>query len=196
MDPTLLEFFKIVLIPAAVTLVLSGILIPICTKIVGRQMTKYFDKKDEEKAKQDKDNAELALRRESEKAKELEDKIDSIVDNHTAPIDKELAQLTDKLAKVADGTMDTLRDRILSSYYKCLEKGYRTEYDIENVNHMNKDYLALNGNTFVSECMEKFKNIPTEKEYQIIKQREEERKANRKTKRAKKTTARETKKEE
>ena len=185
-----------ILISAVVTLVLSGILIPICTKIVSRHMTKYFDKKDEEKAKQDKDNAELALRRESEKAKELEDKIDSIVDNHTAPIGKELAQLTDKLAKVADGTMDTLRDRILSSYYKCLEKGYRTEYDIENVNHMNKDYLALNGNTFVSECMEKFKSIPTEKEYQIIKQREEERKANRKTKRAKKTTARETKKEE
>ena len=50
MDPTLLEFFKTVLIPAAVTLVLSGILIPVCTKIVGRQMTKYFDKKDEEKA--------------------------------------------------------------------------------------------------------------------------------------------------
>ena len=64
--------------------------------------------------------------------------------------------------------------------------GYRTEYDIENVNHMNKDYLALNGNTFVAECIEKFKNIPTQKEYEILKAKEaeeaEEAKANKKTK--------------
>ena len=184
-------------ISAGITLVLSGVLIPVCTSIVSKKMTKYFDAKDKEKteAEENKAKAEKLERKEEQEA--LVKTVNEIVENHTEPIDKELSGIKDKLGKVADGTMDTLRDRILSSYYKCLEKGYRTEYDIENVNHMNKDYLALNGNTFVSECMEKFKNIPTEKEYHIIKQREEEeRKANRKTKRAKKTTARETKKEE
>ena len=143
--------------------------------IVTKWLTKHFEKKDREQAK----------------VKEAEDKdfeyrIDKIVEKHTEPIDKELASIKEKLSKVADGTQDTLRDRILSSYYKCLEKGYRTEYDIENVNHMNKDYLALNGNTFVAECIEKFKNIPTQKEYEILKAKEaeeaEEAKVNKKTK--------------
>ena len=161
------------IIGGVVSLVVSGILIPIVTKIVGNRMTKYFDERD-------------ALKRlqENERQKEVEKVIDNAVEQHTTPIDKELSKIVDKLSKVADGTLDTLRDRILSSYYKCLEKGYRTQYDIDNVNHMYKDYLNLDGNTFVEECMEKFKNIPTEKEFEIIKkQKEEELKAARKAKR-------------
>lgn len=151
-----------IIISAIITLVLSGVLIPILTAITGRKITKYLDDKEEAKAK---------AKAESDEA--LEKTIDKIIEKHTEPIDKELSGIKDKLGKVADGTQDTLRDRILSSYYKCLEKGYRTEYDIENVNHMNRDYLALDGNTFVAECMEKFKNIPTQKEFEIIKQKEE-----------------------
>lgn len=161
------------IIGGVVSLVVSGILIPVVTKIVGNRMTKYFDERDELKRLQ-----------ENERQKELEKVIDNAVEQHTTPIDKELSKIVDKLSKVADGTLDTLRDRILSSYYKCLEKGYRTQYDIDNVNHMYKDYLNLDGNTFVEECMEKFKNIPTEKEFEIIKkQKEEELKAARKAKR-------------
>ena len=154
------------IVSAVITLLLSGILIPILTAVTGRKITKYLDDKEEAKAK---------AKAESDEA--LEKTIDKIVEKHTEPIDKELSSIKDKLGKVADGTQDTLRDRILSSYYKCLEKGFRTEYDIENVNHMNRDYLALDGNTFVAECMEKFKNIPTQKEYEIIKQKEAEAKA-------------------
>ena len=170
-----------VIVSAIVTLVLSGILIPVCTKLVGRQMTKYFDAKDKEKEdnQKNKEAAEKLTRKEEKE--ELIKTVDEVVKSHTDPIDEDLKGIKDKLGKVADGTMDTLRDRILSSYYKCYEKGYRTQYDIDNVEHMNKDYLALNGNTFVAECMEKFKHIPTEKEYEIQLQREaEERKANKK----------------
>ena len=170
-----------ILVSAIVTLVLSGILIPICTGVIGRKMAKYFDAKDKEKEDAQKNKEAAALLARKEEKEELIKTVDGVVKSHTDPIDEDLKGIKDKLAKVADGTQDTLRDRILSSYYKCLEKGYRTEYDITNVDHMNKDYLALDGNTFVAECMEKFKHIPTEKEYEIQLQREaEERKANKK----------------
>ena len=133
---------------------------------------KYLDEKEAKEAKQKADEIELEERRRKEAQEKLTEKINEIVENHTKPIDTQLVKVNDKLGKVADGTLDTLRDRILSSYYKCLEKGYRTQYDIDNVEHMYKDYLNLEGNTFVAECVGKFKNIPTEQEYQIQKQKE------------------------
>ena len=154
--------------------------------VLKSSFTKYLEKKEEEKKENEKNKAAAEKLTRMEEQEKLIKTVNDIVEKHTEPIDKELEGIRDKLGKVADGTMDTLRDRILSSYYKCYEKGYRTQYDIDNVEHMNKDYLALNGNTFVAECMEKFKHIPTEKEYAILKAREEEeRKSKKKSKRSK-----------
>ena len=152
----------------------SAVISTVIGFLVKRSLNKYFEKRDREQAERERQLSEAQKLLDEKKERDLESMIDRIVDAHTHPIDKDLGEIRDKLAKVADGTQDTLRDRILSSYYKCLEKGYRTEYDIDNVNHMNRDYLALNGNTFVAECMEKFKHIPTQKEYDILKQKEEE----------------------
>ena len=93
-----------------------------------------------------------------------------------APIKAELTQIGNKLNLVADGTVDMLRERILSTYYKCLEKGYRTQYDSENIDHMHRDYAGLGGNSFIADCVKEIKALPTEVEYKAKK------KANRKPK--------------
>ena len=164
-----MNIFLQYILPALITLVLSGILIPISTRIVGRKMTTYFDNKDKAKEEQEAEKLRLQTLEKQEAEKKLIATVDNVVKTHTDPIDKELETINTKLSKVADGTLDTLRDRILTVYYKCLEKGYRSEYDIANVDHMYNDYVALNGNSFVDDCMKKFRQIPTEKEYDILK---------------------------
>ena len=86
-------------------------------------------------------------------------------------LDVKVTKIDNRLAKVEDGTLDTLRDRILSAYYKCKEKGYRTQYDFENVHHMYKDYLALDGNSFVEDCMKKFDALPGEEDFNKTKRK-------------------------
>ena len=156
------------IISIVVAVIATGILVPICTKVVSRKMTQYFDKKDKEKEEAEKEKLRLEKLEKEEADKKLVDTIDSVVQVHTDPIDNKLEDLEGKINKVADGTLDVLRDRILTVYYKNLAQGYRTEYDIANVEHMYKDYVALNGNSFVDECIEKWKKIPTEKEYEIL----------------------------
>lgn len=155
----------IALVSIASSAVVSGVI----GYLIKRTLDKYFQKKDKETAEKEEKlvNAEKLL--EEKKQEQLEQAIDKVVEKHTDPIDNDLKGIKEKLGKVADGTLDTLRDRILSCYYKCLEKGFRTQYDIDNVDHMYKDYLGLDGNTFVADCVKKFNRIPTEEEWKILK---------------------------
>ena len=88
-----------------------------------------------------------------------------------APLKAQMDAFSHKLNIVADGTTDILRERLLSTYYKCMEKGYRTQYDYENVEHMHKEYVNLGGNTFVADCVSKIKNLPSEEEYKASRKR-------------------------
>jgi len=153
------------------TLIGTTIITSVIGIIIKRKFDKYFKKKDEAEEEDKKNREEAEKLKAEERQRKLEESIDKVVKEHTDPIDAELGRISDKLDKVAEGTLDTLRDRILTSYYKCLDKGYRTSYDTENVNHMYKDYLALNGNSYVEECVEKFKKIPTEEEWKIQKKK-------------------------
>lgn len=69
-----------------------------------------------------------------------------------------------RLTLVANGTVDTLRDRILSTYNKCMKKGFRNQNDYENMHHMCTDYFKLGGNSFVRDCMNKFDALPSEEQ--------------------------------
>lgn len=181
-----MNIFLQYVLPALITLLLSGILIPVSTRIVSRHMTKYFDNKDKAKEEQETEKHRLQALEKQEAEKKLVETIDNVVKTHTDPIDEELERINSKLSKVEAGTLDTLRDRILTVYYKCLGKGYRSEYDIDNVKHMYHDYLALDGNSFVGDCMEKFRQIPTEKEYEILNKKTKTRKSRSSAPRAKK----------
>lgn len=121
---------------------------------------------------EDKQQAELEELKHQKYLNELRAIVKDENEKSVAPIQSKIEELDAKvtkidgrLAKVEDGTLDALRDRILSAYYKCKEKGYRTQYDFENVHHMHKDYLALDGNSFVEDCMKKFDALPGEEEY-------------------------------
>ena len=152
---------------AVISIAGSALISGVVGYLVKRTLDKYFKKKDKEQ--QDKEEklkkAEELL--EAEKNLKLEAMMNKVVEAHTDPIDQKLDLMEDKLTKVANGTVDTLRDRILSCYYKCLEKGYYTQYDYENIHHMNTDYINLDGNTFVAECIRKFDELPSEAEWKL-----------------------------
>lgn len=93
-----------------------------------------------------------------------------------APLEAQMEKFSNKLNIVADGTTDILRERLLSCYYKCMKKGYRTQYDYENVDHMFREYKSLNGNSFVEECVKKIKALPSEEEY-LLKKKQNSRRA-------------------
>ena len=133
--------------------------------IIKRSFDKYFKNKDEEQARKEAALKEAEELKKAEEERKLESIINKVVELHTEKKKKKLEEVEDKLGKVANGTVDTLRDRILSAYYKCLDKGYRTQYDFENVHHMNTDYINLDGNTFVADCIQKFDALPSEEEF-------------------------------
>lgn len=171
-----------IILPAIITLVLSGILIPIFTGVIGRKITKYFDDKEEnEKKERERKEAAAALAKENaeklakiEKAQQEElllEKVDSIVKKHTDPIDTQLEQVEADLSRVKCGTVDTLRDRILSCYYKCEAKGYYTQYEFENIHHMYDDYVELKGNSFVERCLKDFDSLDSEEKWKAKQKR-------------------------
>ena len=86
-----------------------------------------------------------------------------------AQIAEDVSKIKSQVNILADGTTDMLRERILSTYYKCLEKGYRTQYDYENIDHMHKDYVGLGGNSFVETCVKTIKSLPSEQEFKAKK---------------------------
>ncbi len=48
-----------------------------------------------------------------------------IVDKAMAPVNKKIDVLMDKVSKTEEGTLSSLRNDILTCYYRCVEKGYR-----------------------------------------------------------------------
>ncbi len=120
-------------------------------------------------AKEDKEMEEIEQLKHQKYMSDLRAIIREENEASVAPLRDKLAQVDDKLELVADGTLDTLRDRVLSIYYKCMEKGYHTQYDYENIEHMHKDYLNLGGNSFVADCVKKIKALPSEEEFKLKK---------------------------
>lgn len=159
---------------AVISIAGSALISGVVGYLVKRTLDTYFKKKDKEQQDKDKEQQakEEKLKKaeellEAEKSLKLEAMINKVIEAHTDPIDQKLDLMEDKLTKVANGTVDTLRDRILSCYYKCLEKGHYTQYDYENIHHMNTDYINLDGNTFVAECIRKFDELPSDAEWKL-----------------------------
>lgn len=62
-----------------------------------------------------------------------------------------------------NGMKALLRDRIIESYNRCLEKGYCAIYSLENIHALYKEYKALGGNGAIAELVEKAEALPTNK---------------------------------
>ena len=59
-----------------------------------------------------------------------------------------------------EGTKCSLRNDILTLYYKCCEKGYRNDYDYQNIHEMYDAYQELDGNSFIKDIMKRFDELP------------------------------------
>ena len=77
-----------------------------------------------------------------------------------APISKKIDKIDAKLEATAEGTLASLRNDILTLYYKCCEKGYRNDYDYQNIHEMYDAYKELDGNSFIADVMERFDALP------------------------------------
>lgn len=146
-------------------IVISVIVGPVCLAFVNYQLKKS-EKKQEQKAA-DKLQQENRIR--EELRKERREEITAIVSEAVRPLTDEIKAVDSKLSRVSDGTLSTLRNDILTCYYKCLEKGYRNDYDYQNIHHMYDSYKDLNGNSYVEDVVNRFDELPTKEEYQAEK---------------------------
>ncbi len=137
-------------------------------------------REDEEEARKAEEERQLEEMKHQAYLNELRAIIREENETSIAPIRGRLEKLENQIDVVAAGTTDILRERLLSTYYKCVEKGYRTQYDYENVEHMHKEYVGLGGNSFVESCVKTIKELPGEAEFKARKR------ANRKPRKEKK----------
>lgn len=127
------------------------------------------DKRVEEKAIKDmKDRDELEQFRRGKEQEALFAEIRAIVQ----PLDNKMTQINNKLTATSAGTLATLRNDILTCYYKCSEKGYRNDYDYQNIHDLYDAYVALDGNSFVADIMNRFENLPIKEEVKKAKKRQ------------------------
>ena len=124
---------------------------------------------DEKAAREAEEKNHMAELQHKEYLSELRKIIREENESSVAPIRGRLEKLEGTLDVVAAGTTDILRERLLSTYYKCIEKGFRTQYDYENVEHMHKEYVGLGGNSFVQSCVDAIKALPSEAEFKARK---------------------------
>lgn len=115
--------------------------------LVKRYLSRYFEARD----------AKLA------KLAELEKKDDQ--ERLERTIDKKLDPIANRIEALESGVLSTLRNDILTCYYKCLEKGYRNDWDYQNIHHLNEAYVDLNGNSYVADIMKRFDELPTKEEF-------------------------------
>lgn len=99
------------------------------------------------------------------KQKESAEQIRNIIAEEVKPICDKMDYINDRLEKIGNGTLSTLRNDILRCYYDCLGKGYRNDYDYENLHDLYDSYDELNGNSFVSDIMARFDALPTKEQF-------------------------------
>lgn len=133
--------------------------------IITRVVKNHYKKKDEDAERVAAELAELKQRRDSENRSALKQDMQQIVDKAVEPVNKKIDILMDKVSKTEEGTLSSLRNDILTCYYRCVEKGYRGDWDYENIHHLYAAYNELNGNSFVKDVMKRFDELPTKEDY-------------------------------
>lgn len=89
--------------------------------------------------------------------------INKKIDNLTDLVEKSISQnedLQDKITKLGHGVQSSLRNSILSLYYKCMSRGSITMFEKQNLMEMYGSYKSLDGNHFISSCVESLKTLP------------------------------------
>ena len=153
--------------------IISLVVTTAITTTVGILIKKAFDK-------HDKKQEELMSLRDARARDERNEDIKNIVKEEISPLSEQITSLSNDVSKIGNGTLSTLRNDILTCYYRCHEKGYRNDYDFTNIHDLYEAYERLNGNSFIGDVMERFDNLPTKEEYR--KEQEKKAKAEKKKK--------------
>lgn len=152
----------------AVPIIVSCILTTCIAFLLKRWMTKYFDKADKERKQKEDAEKELADYKKQEADEKLTETLNNTIQEAIKPLTEKIDGLDKKLAATAEGTLATLRNDILTCYYRCREKGYRNDYDYQNIHDLYEAYVALDGNSFVEDIMNRFDNLPVKEEIKEI----------------------------
>lgn len=75
---------------------------------------------------------------------------------------KRISAKVKRLELVENGMQALLRDRIIQAYNKCVDRGYCTIYERDNMEKLYASYHALGGNGTITELMKKARVMPTE----------------------------------
>lgn len=126
------------------------------------QRTIYKKAEQRDKEKEAKKAQEKLEKEELEKHRAAQSREERIEDMRELlkPISDKIDEIENKLTATAQGTLASLRNDILTLYYKCCEKGYRNDYDYQNIYDMYEAYKELDGNSFVADIMARFDKLP------------------------------------
>jgi hypothetical protein len=153
-----------------VSFIVSALSIPTLIGLVWKEL---IDKR--------KENSE---ERKKKRKEEFQENVREVIRAENEPIKKSINEMNNKVGLVSEGTLCSLRNDIKDCYYDCVEKGYRNDYDFQNIHDLYEAYISLGGNSFISDIMKRFDKIPSKDEY---KKMQEEKEATQKTMNAPKT---------
>ena len=134
-----------------VSLIVSIVAIPTLTGLVWKDI--YNKRKENSEAKK------------AERKREFQENVREVIRAENKPIKEKIDCIDEKLDKVSDGTLSTLRNDIKNCYYESLEKGYRNDYDFKNIHDLYDDYKNLGGNSFIEDIMVRFDKLPPKDVY-------------------------------
>lgn len=100
--------------------------------------------------------------------KEKQEDMREVIREEVEPLGKKIDAIDIKLDKVENGTLSSLRNDILTCYYRCKEKGYRNDYDFQNIHHLWEAYDDLHGNSFIADIMNRFDHLPVKEDVKDI----------------------------
>lgn len=145
--------WAITLLSVAASAVVSGII----GYLIKRSLDKYFQNKDKKEQEQLAHEQELLDLREEKVRQTRRADLEEILKARIDPI-------SERLDRLSDGTLSSLRNDILTCYYRCREKGYRGDWDYTNIHDLYEAYKELHGNSFIDDVMKRFDALPAKEE--------------------------------
>lgn len=98
------------------------------------------------------------------KKKEYEEMVSDIANKVAAetfqPLERKITVIEQDISKLKEGTQASLRNDLLKTYNHCNRQGYKTKEEMQDFVDMFDAYRKLDGNSFIVELNEEFKNIP------------------------------------
>lgn len=136
------------------------------TTVVGILIKRWFTQHDVKQAKIREEHERLAALEKEQEQAHLKQEMDAHCNNQVNAMRQEFGPIVKQLNCISNGTLSGLRNDILDCYYRCLEKGYRNDWDYTNIHDLYNSYLDLGGNSFVADVMDRFDKLPTKEQWE------------------------------